>query len=104
VLCQGQHECASAGRCYIRTFGCSAGGGQAAVNDAVVRVGVVNVAVEGERGNRQRGESRPPRTLYTLAIDPALATPRMEPNPVKLHQRQSGDLGGEGLSEGDVWS
>jgi len=59
----------------------------------------------GERGNRQRGEGgRPARTLYTLAVDPELATPAdLKPMPVKL-----GITDGilteviEGLNEGDV--
>jgi HlyD family secretion protein len=58
----------------------------------------------GERGNRPRAEMRPARTLYTLAVDPAKATPAdLQPQQVKL-----GISDGlvteviEGLNEGDV--
>ncbi len=59
----------------------------------------------GERGgNRQRSESRPPRTLYTLAVDPTLATPAdLKPNPVKLGISDSLVTEViEGLTEGEV--
>lgn len=58
----------------------------------------------GERGNRQRGEVRPPRMLYTLAVDPAKATPAdMKPNSVKLGISDSLVTEViEGLNEGDV--
>jgi HlyD family secretion protein len=58
----------------------------------------------GGRGNRQPGESRPPRTLYTLAADPTKATPAdLKPNPVKLGISDSlvTEII-EGLNEGDV--
>ncbi len=57
----------------------------------------------GERGNRPRGEGRPPRFLYTLAVDPTQATV----GDVKSHQVKLGISDGtvteviEGLSEGD---
>lgn len=58
----------------------------------------------GERGNRQRSESRPARTLYTLAVDPTKATPAdMKPNQVKLGISDSLVTEViEGLNEGDV--
>lgn len=58
----------------------------------------------GERGNRQRGESRPPRTLYTLTVDATKATPAdLKPNSVKLGISDSLVTEVvEGLSEGDV--
>lgn len=58
----------------------------------------------GGRGNRQPSESRPPRTLYTLAVDPTLATPAdLKPNPVKLGISDSLVTEViEGLNEGDV--
>ncbi len=58
----------------------------------------------GGRGNRQPGESRPARTLYTLAADPTKATPAdLKPNPVKLGISDSlvTEII-EGLNEGDV--
>lgn len=57
----------------------------------------------GERGNRTRGEGRPPRFLYTLGVNPAQAAV----SDVKSHQVKLGISDGtvteviEGLSEGD---
>ena len=58
----------------------------------------------GERGNRPRGEGRPPRSLYTLIVESPLATAAdLKANPVKL-----GITDGavteiiEGLNEGDM--
>jgi len=58
----------------------------------------------GERGTRPRSESRPARTLYTLAVDPTLATPAdLKPNQVKLGISDSLVTEViEGLNEGDV--
>jgi len=58
----------------------------------------------GGRGNRQPGESRPPRMIYTLAADLAQATPAdLKPHPVKLGISDSLVTEVvEGLNEGDV--
>lgn len=58
----------------------------------------------GERGERAPGEARPQRTIYTLGVEPAKATPKdLKPNTVKLgisDSRFTEVL--EGLDEGDV--
>jgi HlyD family secretion protein len=58
----------------------------------------------GERGSRGRGESRPARTIYTLAVAPEIAKPSdLKPNMVKFGISDTSHTEIlEGLNEGDV--